>query len=69
MGNYGQAVAQFERFSDLLDEELGVRPSREFADLLRSRAREEYGPRPVFGHPIRSDRSALPGTLAVAVDF
>lgn len=69
MGNYGQAVAQFERFSDLLDDELGVRPSREFADLLRGRAREEHQPHPVFGQPVRADRPAVPGALATAVDF
>jgi DNA-binding SARP family transcriptional activator len=69
MGNYSQAVAQFERFSDLLDDELGVRPSREFAELLRGRAREEYPARPVFGQPIRADRSVVPGALAAAINY
>jgi DNA-binding SARP family transcriptional activator len=40
MGNYSQAVAQYERYADHLDDQLGVRPSREFADLLRQRTRE-----------------------------
>lgn len=40
MGNYSQAVAQYERFADHLDDELGVRPSREFTDLLRQRTRD-----------------------------
>jgi DNA-binding SARP family transcriptional activator len=43
MGNYSQAVAQYERYANHLDDELGVRPSREFADLLRQRTREAGG--------------------------
>jgi DNA-binding SARP family transcriptional activator len=67
MGNYSQAVGQFERYSDLLDEELGVRPSREFADLLRRRAVEGEDPTVVIGRFTRTlERSSM---LAVAVDF
>lgn len=67
MGNYSQAVTQFERYSDLLDEELGVRPSREFADLLRRRAVEGEDPTVVIGRFTRTlDQTSL---LAVAVDF
>jgi len=67
MGNYSQAVIQFERYSDLLDDELGVRPSREFSDLLRQRAVEGEDPTVVIGRFTRTlDRSS---ELAVAVDF
>ena len=67
MGNYSQAVTQFERFSELLDDELGVRPSREFADLLRLRAVEGEDPAVVMARFTRTlDR---PPALAAAVDF
>lgn len=67
MGNYSQAVTRFERYSEQLDDELGVRPSREFADLLRLRVAEDVDPAVVIGHFTRS----LPRAheLAVAVDF
>ncbi|HEY7813349.1 MAG TPA: BTAD domain-containing putative transcriptional regulator, partial [Nakamurella sp.] len=67
MGNYSQAVTQFQRYSGLLDDELGVRPSREFADLLRLRAVEGEDPAVVIGRFTRTlDRSPA---LATAVDF
>lgn len=67
MGNYSQAVTRFERYSELLDDELGVRPSREFADLLRRRVAEAADTAVVIGRFTRS----LPRAheLAVAVDF
>lgn len=69
MGNYHRAVAQFERYSDLLDDELGVRPSREFAELLRQRVREPQGPLPTVSR-INRPAAAFPRqSLAVAVDF
>lgn len=67
MGNYNQAVAQFERFSDLLDDELGVRPSREFAELLRGRAREEYPPNPFFARSTPAGSAGANG-LATAIN-
>jgi DNA-binding SARP family transcriptional activator len=67
MGNYSQAVTQFERYSERLDDELGVRPSREFADLLRQRVVEGDDPTVVIGRFTRTfDRAH---ELAVAVDF
>jgi DNA-binding SARP family transcriptional activator len=57
MGNYSQAVAQYERYTEHLDDELGVRPSREFTDLLRDRTRitveyhREVLPMQLAGHP------------------
>lgn len=67
MGNYNQAVAQFERFSDLLDDELGVQPSREFVDLLRGRARERYEPHPIFARAVRVGATDTSG-LATAIN-
>lgn len=69
MGNYSQAVMQFERYRDRLDDELGVRPSREFADLLRRRAREDYEPVAFPAQPSRTPRSRVDMRLPVAVDF